>query len=140
MFDISTARAGLLDDGNFLHLTDAKNIPLYYSDETGTHPVGVVLKARNSRVGLATIRRNGNARLDTARKQGSFTSSVESNEAENTEMLVALTISWTFDTYEGQPFPCTPENARKFWGDDKNIRWRRDAEEFISLEANFTKA
>ena len=138
-FDIALARADLLEDGAFLQLTDAKNVPLFYADESGKHPVGIHMRARNSRIGLAAIRANGNKRLDVARKQGNFTTTVEGNEAETTELLVALTASWTFDTYEGAEFPCTPENARRFWSDDKNVRWRRDAEDFISSEANFMK-
>jgi hypothetical protein len=139
-FDIADGRADKLDDGCFLHLTNAKNIPLYADDGEKKVAIGVVLRSRNSRVGLATARANGNKRLEIARKQGSFSTSVEVNETETTEMLVSLTVSWTFDTYEGRDFPCTPDNARTFWSDDKNVRWRRDAEDFISSEANFIGA
>lgn len=136
-FDIANARAKSLDTGAFLHFTDPSGLPLYDDDK---RPVGVYLRARNSRAGLAAVRANGNRRLETARKQGAFTTTVETNEGEMTELLVSLTMSFTFDVYEGQPFDSSPENARKFWGDDANIRWRRDAEDFVNSEANFTKA
>ena len=136
--DIADQRAPLLDEGAFLHLTNAAGLPLY--DDEGK-PVGVVLRGRNSRVGLLTWRAVGNRRLETARKMaGTYTTTVESNEAESIDMLSTLTVSWTFSVYAGQPFPCTPENARKFWSDDKNIRWRREGEDFIASEANFTRA
>lgn len=140
-FDPSSAHATKLDEGSFFQLTDARNNPIFDTDDAGSKTaVGIVLRGRNSRIGLASARANGNRRLEIARKQGSYTTTVEGQEADGTEELVALTVSWTFDTYKGRPFPCTPENARTFWSDDANMRWRRDAQDFIASEANFMGA
>lgn len=136
-FDIGSVRAKFLDEGSFFHLTDPTGKPLF--DDKGLK-VGVVLRSRNSQVGLAKIRELGNVRLAKARAGTLNQSSVESNEAEGADMLAALTKSWTFDTLNGEDFPCTPDNALRFWNDDNNIRWRREAEDFVASEANFTKA
>lgn len=136
-FDIGSVRAKFLDEGSFFHLTDPTGKPLY--DDKGGK-VGVVLRSRNSQVGLAKARELGNARLAKARAGTLNQTTVETNEAEGVEILVALTKSWTFDTMDGADFACTPETAQVFWGDDRNVRWRREAEDFVGSEANFTKA
>lgn len=136
-FDIGTARAPALNSGTFFQLTDPTGKPL--ADEKGMR-VGVVLLSRNGMVGMAKARDLGNQRLAKARAGTLNQSTVETNEAEGADILACLTKSWTFDTMDGEDFPCTPENALRFWSDDRNVRWRRDAEDFVASEANFMKA
>jgi|SRR5580700_7940285 hypothetical protein len=136
-FDLGSQRATLMDAGAPMQLTGPSGNLLYDEDNK---PVTITLRARNSRAGLMADRAAGNRRLETARKQGKFETTVEGNEAEGTETLVGLTMGWTFKVLDGKPFPYTPENARAFWSDDRNVRWRRDALEFIASEANFMNA
>lgn len=133
-FDIATQVAPNLNTGSFLHLTDPHGAPLYDEGK----PVGIVMCARNSVKGLAQMRANANQRMNDARR--GLSSGVERNEADSTEVLVACTVSWTFDEFDGQPFAFNADNARKLWGDDRFRRWREQADDFISSEANFMKA
>jgi hypothetical protein len=136
-FDIGTARAPALNSGSFFQLTDPTGKPIV--DEKGGR-VGVVLLARNGAVGMAKYRDLGNQRLAKARAGTLGQQTVETNEAEGSDILAALTKSWTFDLVDGEDFQCTPENALRFWSDDRNVRWRREAEDFVASEANFMKA
>lgn len=138
-FDISSASSfSQLSEGAFLHFTDPQGKPLYDA-VNGTTAVGVTLRGRNSAEGLEASRRIGNKRLSEA-SRGRAQMTVESNEANTAEVLAACTVSWTFDQLDGQPFPCNPDNARRFWSDDRFRRFRVQAEEFIDGEANFTKS
>ncbi len=135
-FDISTATAPNLDAGTFMHLADASGALLY---DDNKQPVGITMRGRNSREGLAAARAIGNRRLNEMRRPGSQPTTVESNERTSNEILAGCTISWTFTELDGQPFPCTPENVFKFWSDDRFRRWRDQADAFIDSEANFLK-
>lgn len=136
-FDIGKIRSSdyaALSEGGFMPFRGSNGLPLTDDGKT----VGVVLRGRNSREGLAAVRRNGNARLADARA-GRLEASVERNEQEFAAVLAACTVSWTFDQLDGEPFPCTLENARRLWTDDRFRSDRERAEEFVSSDANFTK-
>jgi len=136
-FDITSTIEPKIDQGAFLQFTDATGFPLVDDDKK---PVGVTLRARNSVRGLAQIRANGNQRIADARRTGTTLQTVEQSEAQDTDVLVACTVSWTFEQLDGVPFPCNEANARKFWADDRFVRFRNQAELFIVAEANFMKA
>jgi hypothetical protein len=136
-FDVLIGTAPRINEGAFYQLTDPSGAPLF--DDEG-NPVGITMLARNSAKGLAAMRANGNRRLAEARRTGTSMLTVESSEAEGTEVLVACTLGWTFDTLGGEPFPFSEANARKFWSDDRFRRWRAGAEDFFSSEANFMSA
>ena len=54
-----------------------------------------------------------------------------------TALLVAATVDWNFDSMDGAPFPCTPQNARRLWS-DKRFRWvRESAFAFVANDGNF---
>lgn len=56
---------------------------------------------------------------------------------QDTEYLTALTRSWNIEALDGEPFPCTPQNARKLW-EDARFSWvRQRALEFVLADANF---
>ncbi len=136
-FDLSSALAPALDKGAFMQLTSPDGSPLFDANKV---PVGITMRARNSSAGLAAMRASGNRRMDEARRVGRVKVTVESNEAEGTETLVACTVGWTFSVLDGQPFPFSEDNARRLWSDDRFRRWRDLAEDFVASEANFTKA
>jgi hypothetical protein len=55
-------------------------------------------------------------------------------------LFAACTLDWSFDTMDGKPFPCTPENAKAFWLDPRFATILNQADRFVSKIANFTKA
>ena len=56
---------------------------------------------------------------------------------ENIDQLSACTQSWNFDELDGQPFPCTPQNIRRFWSDKRFIWLHERALQFIAEDRNF---
>lgn len=135
-FDIASATVyHELNEGSFLHLTDPRGVKLYNADKK---PVGVTLYGRNSERGIAAARAVGNQRL-ADRFRGGAPTTIEVNEQNNAEILAACTGPWTWTELDGQPFPHNLDNARRFWNDERFRRWRDQAEEYISSEANFMK-
>jgi hypothetical protein len=135
-FDVSTlSTLDQSNQGSFLAFTDPKTgAPVRDADKK---EVGVTLRGRLSTAAINLQRNLMTRRLEVGRR-GQDTS-LESIEEEGTDMLVACTVSWTFDVLDGKPFPFSPENARKFWSDDRFRRFREQANLFIGNEANFTK-
>ncbi len=136
-FDPVSVLAPKVNEGAFYHFTSPTGAPIY--DDQGA-AVGATLLALNSTKGLEAARANGNRRLAEARRSGSSNYTVQDSEAEGTDVLTACTTGFTFDTLDGQPFPFTPANARRFWSDDRFRRWRQGAEAFYTSEANFMSA
>lgn len=136
MYDLMSGVLPGLAAGVMMQLLGPSGEPIF--DAEGKE-VGVIIRGRNSSQGLEAMRLNGNRRLEQARRTGSSTVTVEAGESELTEVLVACTVGWTFDQLNGEPFPYSPENARRFWSDDRFRRWRSQADDFFSNEANFTK-
>lgn len=56
---------------------------------------------------------------------------------DDAEILVAATRFWNFETLDGGPFPCTPENALRFWTDERFAWVRIKALRFISDDGAF---
>ncbi len=136
-FDPVSVLAPKINEGAFYHFTSPTGAPLYDSDKKA---VGATLLALNSAKGLAAARANGNRRLAEARRSGTSNYTVQDSEMEGTDVLVACTTSFTFDTLDGEPFVFSPESARRFWADDRFRRWRNGAEAFYNSEANFMSA
>lgn len=65
--------------------------------------------------------------------------SPEDAERDAVERLAAVTVAWSFDTLDGQPFPCTEENAKRFWSDRRFAAIRAQADQFIANDGNFTR-
>lgn len=135
-FDIATNVAPHLDTGTFMQFQTPAGAPLVNDDKEA---VGVVLRARNSQLGLGQLRANGNRRIADA-QSGLTNASVERGEGEMTELLVACTVEFRgFNVLDGEPVGSGPAFARKFWSDDRFKRERGRAEDWISSEANFMK-
>ena len=86
-------------------------------DEHGK-PITITLLGRNSDAFRNQLRVS--QALDASKAAAGITKSSEDFETERSDMLMALTKAWSFDVLDGKPFPCTPENIRKFW---KDKRW-----------------
>jgi hypothetical protein len=135
-FDVaSTSTLESSTEGVFMPFLNARTgDPL--RDDDGKE-VGVTLRGRLSRQGQQFQQDQATKRLEMGRRGQEV--SVDTLESETTEMLVALTVGWSFDTLDEKPFPCSPENARKFWSDPRFRAHRERANVFVGNEANFTK-
>jgi hypothetical protein len=108
-----------------------------FLDDAG-NPVTITLLGRNSDVFRRISREAQQRAADMAARQ--IPRTTEESKAERFETLVAMTVSWSFDTFAGEPFPCTPENIRKLWADDR-WEWLADAAfSWIISEGNFLAA
>lgn len=107
-------------------------------DEKGDK-VTITLLGINSQVARDTNRRLANATLDKQARGISVGNRIEEAEEEQTEVLTACTVGWSFTELDGKPFPFTPENARKFWADRRFKHIRDQATGFIRDTANFMK-
>jgi len=79
------------------------------------------------------------ARLE-ARSPGAPIRTREERAADDAEVLTAATRFWAFETMDGKPFPCTPENARRFWSDPRFAWIRHRALRFIADDGVFLAA
>lgn len=102
------------------------------------NPVTITLLGRYSAKARDTQRKLQNRRLDQARRGRSNNMTAEEIEAEANEILVACTVAWSFDSLDGQPFPCNEANARKFWNDPRFRHIREQADTFVATEGNFS--
>lgn len=99
------------------------------------NPVTITLLGRNSATFRETQRRIRDRRADRASKAIKATD--EDLERDELDLLVAVTIGWTFTVMDGQPFPCNPENARRFWADPRFVWIREQAMSFVLEDGNF---
>jgi hypothetical protein len=94
-------------------------------------PTGIEidLHGMDSDVYRAHERKVANRRLSRAAKRGgakiALTLSAESIEAESLDALVVCTKGWRGLLEAGAEVECTPENARRIYGDGR-YRWLRD--------------
>lgn len=134
-FDIAQADCATpSEEGRDFELYFADGRPMLHDDG---RPVTITMRGRFSFSVQAADRDIANRRLDAQARGIRVT--VESSEAEVTDILVAATKLWSFDTLDGQPFHCTPENARRFWTDARFAHLRRGGERFTYEDARFTK-
>ena len=135
-FDLKTAALPPQhNDGVFMPFKDQNGAP-FKDDASGTE-VGVTLRSRLSRAAMAANRDAAAKRV--ARQRANRDLSVEDIEDEQTDLLAACTVGWTFTEMDGSPFPFSMENARFLWGNEDFIQHRAAALAFINGEANFTK-
>lgn len=99
--------------------------------------ITITLLGRASDAAQAAVRRardRANERLQQGRR-----STPEDAERDMIDLLVSCTKAWTFDSLDGQPFPCTPGNAELLWRDPR-FRWLREqALIFIQDDGNFLR-
>lgn len=99
--------------------------------------ITITLRGRLSRAVQNADREIQMKRLENARR--GRRSTLQDAEDELTETLVAATKAWAFGAMDGQPFPCNPENARKFWTDPRFVHVREQGVVFMREDARFTQ-
>jgi hypothetical protein len=142
IFDIGLTRA---EDGVPFPVPDLRTgkpilIRPEIRDETGAEtsealPLTITLLGRASRMFTETMK-TIQADRDTLQERGK-TLTREIIYDEDTRLLCACTVSWTFDRLKGQPFPCSPKNIRQFWTDRIFNYVRERALAFILGDVNF---
>jgi len=82
-----------------------------------------------------TLRR----RMAAAQRVGRARVTPEEQEAEGVDLLVSMTTGWLLLTPDGDPIdvPCTPENARLLYDDNRFFWIKRQVDEFTADAGNF---
>jgi hypothetical protein len=99
------------------------------------NPVTITLRGRNSQEHKNVFRVIQDRRLDRAARGVRLTE--DEQRQEEAEFLTALTVDWTFTELDGQPFPPTAENFRKFWIDERFTWILEQATRFAANDGNF---
>lgn len=98
-------------------------------------PVTITLCGRNSDAFRKASRLVVERQIER-NARGVKATDIEAREDE-AEILIACTRAWTFDQMDGQPFPASPENIRRFWM-DKRFPWIFEAaQRFVMSDGNF---
>lgn len=79
------------------------------------------------------------ARLE-ARQPGAPVRTRTERAQDDAEVLTAATRFWNFESMDGKPFPCTPDNALRFWSDPRFAWIRHRALRFIADDGSFLGA
>ncbi len=113
-------------------INPATALPL--RDDAGK-PVTITLKGKSS-AAYKTIWR---VILDRNRDRSAkgITPNEEEVRQDDIDLLTALTAAWDFTDLDGAPFPCTPENARRMWSDERFSWVMQQAMRFASNDGNF---
>jgi len=123
--DISQLRTDKADDGEWLELEHPK---------TG-QPLGIRIKLLgvDSDVYQKQVRKNNDRRF----KKRRFKLTADEVEAENVELLVAVTKEWENMIEHGQPVEFNAANVRRIYTDKKYSWIREQVDEFAGDRANF---
>lgn len=118
-FDISRLDTRALSDAGVAMpiLHPRSGAPMLGSDGL---PVTITLLGPNCATFKKVQRELQTRRTDAAARGIKLTD--QDLDRERFDMLVAVTTGWTFDTFDGKPFPFTPDNLRAFWS-DKRHEW-----------------
>lgn len=76
------------------------------------------------------------ARLD-ARPAGAPPLTYAEKISGDAELLAAVTRRWSFTELDGKPYPCTPDNARLLYADERFGWVRARANAFVRNDGNF---
>lgn len=127
----------LTDEGVALELRDPRTGAVLTD---GDQPVTITLLGYDSDEVTRTRRQQINKRLELMSKTGKQpVVSLEEQEAETLERLVAATIGWSFDTLDGQPFLFSPTAARVLYTDKRFGFIRNQVILFMEDSTNFFK-
>lgn len=134
-FDISKLDSnGPSDEGQDMEVLRMDGTPARHEDGRS---VTITLRGRLSSAVQRVEREINQRRLELARRGRRPT--LEDGDNEMTDTLVAATKAWSFDSMDGQPFPCSAENARKFWTDPRFTSLREQGIVFMREDARFTQ-
>jgi hypothetical protein len=97
------------------------------TDADGKHVTITVLGPDNPKVSRMLLPQRARFQTQALATQGrkGVTFTVEDmrrEEAENIDIAVAATVAWSGFTRNGEPFPCTAENARTLYTTNADIR------------------
>lgn len=97
--------------------------------------VFVLLHGRNSPIFEQLQQQANDARA--ARAAAGIELSSEELRQERVDYVAGCTSGWNIEQLDGQPFPYSPENAKRMWA-DKRFSWLlNEAWAFVINEANF---
>lgn len=105
-------------------------------------PFSITMRGRLSEVAQRAFRSNGKLAQERAKHSGLgnlYEPSDEDNRADNINLLVAVVTGWSWDKLNGEDFPFSPENARKFFADPKFRAFYQQALNYFTTDGNFTK-
>lgn len=138
MFDISVLDVATASDaGVDMEVIDPRTgTPA--RDESDGSTVTIKLRSVFSSAAEECSKRITNRRAEEALRLGRAPRiGPEDIEQQNTEMLVACTVSWSKFMVDGEIFAFSPENARKLWTDRRFMILRSQALNFINDPARF---
>ncbi len=102
------------------------------------HPKAVAQETRIARENLERRKAQERAQIN-GRKWKPEDETVDEVIAKNIDLIVERLIDWTPVKFDGEPYPFSPENARKVLADPKKVTILTQALEFLSDETVFTK-
>jgi hypothetical protein len=100
--------------------------------------VTITMLGRASDVYRDTQRALQETRADRASR--GIRPSVDETVAEDVQLLTACTVAWTIDQLDGKDFPCTPDNVRLMWNDQRFTALRDRAIRYIIDDGTFLPA
>jgi len=121
-----------VDKPSRLTLLDQSGRP--YRSPDGSKTAWIEVRSADSEVGRRHARAVARKRLQS-RVRMKLTP--EELESEHTDLLVALTSAWDLVVTD---LPCTPENARALYTNDRAVHIRRQVDEHASDPSNFAPA
>ncbi len=101
-------------------------------------PLTITLKGRNSVAFKAAQREIQQRNAD--REARGIPRTDDDEKTDRFNLLCAVTVGWSFDTLDGQPFPFSPDNVKKLWADERWAWLQVQAINFHSSEGNFLAA
>jgi hypothetical protein len=103
-------------------------------DDAGK-PQWIKFRGRNCDI-FRNLQRTLQARRTAMQSRGIvFTD--EDGKQERHEVLAAMTLDWSFDTMDGQPFKFSPDNVARLWADPRWEWLTGMAYGFVLEEGNF---
>jgi hypothetical protein len=104
----------------------------------GKLPVTIKLAGRDSEIYRKISRELANKRAEAVRNGADASLGDEDLENEALDLLSTLTLGWEGITANKEPYPFSPENARKLY---ERLPWlREEVDRFVGNRANFMKA
>lgn len=136
VFDISTLEA--VDTADMVVFSNGQPTSWVWTFAGPGHPKAVELSNRLSKERLAKEAEQEQARVN-GRKWKADVETPEETAERNANYIVNRLLGWTDVKFAGQPYPFTPDNARKLLLDPKMGMLVIQALEFLTEQKSFTK-
>lgn len=135
MFDVSQLDAATPADAGATMNIIAPKTGTVARNENG-EPITITLLGRFATKIMAVEKTQRLKRIELARRGHERTP--DDAVEEQLEVLIAATVAWNFTSLDGKEFPCTKENARLLYSDQRFLHLRIQAEAFMNDTKNFT--